>query len=532
MSVLSPLSRGLLKAVGFSALAIAALPAVPAWAQSADLVVNSSTAPSNLDPAWACGLPEISFLQNFYVRLVQYGTKDGPQGTKVVDYGTVQPYLAESLNVSDDGKVYTFKLRDGFKFESGAPVDAAAVKYSFDRVLKMAGCGRFFLTDGFIDPVIIESVEAPDAQTVIITLNRPNANMLVDWATHAGSIVDPAVVEAHGGVVEGQPNEYMSSNVAASGPFLLESYTPNQSARMVANPNFAGEPAASKAIQVNWIAAAPTLLLQARTGQADITFGISKQAATTLKDSQDVKVIAYTNPFVQQMMLPNGKAPWDNVKVREAVAHAVPYQQIVDRVAYGYGTLSYGPIPPSLPGFKPELSEPVDFDMDKAKALLAESGVTLPMDVEVLIQEGDATQQQIATVLQSTWADLGINLKIRVAPGAEYQDLTQGHKVQSLMRLDGPGVFEPGYYFGYDVMCNNPNNLTEFCDPAVDELVVKLRATSDLTQRQAILDEITKAWRAQYPKLQFFEDQPVVVLSKAVTDFTFAPLPDYRTWRK
>src|SRR5690606_21955248 len=144
------------------------------------------------------------------------------------------------------------------------------------------------------------------------------------------------------------------------------------------------------------------------------------------------------------------------------------------------------------PGFNADLSKPVDFDLDKAKALLAESGVTLPMDVEVLIQEGDATQQQIATVLQSTWADLGINLKIRVAPGAEYQDLTQGHKVQSLMRLDGPGVFEPGYYFGYDVMCNNPNNLTEFCDPAVDELVVKPRATSDLTQRQAILDEITK----------------------------------------
>ncbi|MCF1742225.1 ABC transporter substrate-binding protein [Paradevosia shaoguanensis] len=532
MSVLSPLSRGMLRAVGFSALAIAAVQATPAWAQSGDLVVNSATAPSSLDPAWACGLPEISFLQNFYVRLVQYGVKDGPEGTKVVDYGTIEPYLADSWTVSEDGKVYTFKLKDGFKFQSGAPIDAAAVKYSFDRVLKMAGCGRFFLTDGFIDPVIIDSVEAPDASTVVITLNRPNANMLVDWATHAGSIVDPAVVEANGGVVEGQPNQFMSSNVTASGPFLLEAYTPNQSARMVANPAFAGEAPASSAIQVNWIAAAPTLLLQARTGQADITFGISKQAATTLKDSQDVRVLAYTNPFVQQMMLPNSKAPWDNPKVREAVAHAVPYQQIVDRIAYGYGTLYYGPIPPSLPGFNADLSKPVEFDLDKAKALLAESGVTLPIEVEVLVQEGDATQQQIATVLQSTWADLGINLKIRVAPGAEYQDLTQGHKVQSLMRLDGPGVFEAGYYFGYDVMCNNPNNLTEYCDPAVDGLVNKLRATADATERQAILDEITTKWRAAYPKLQFFEDQPVVVLSKAVTDFTFAPLPDYRTWRK
>jgi peptide/nickel transport system substrate-binding protein len=532
MRVVSPLPRRLFTAVGISFMAVAALQAAPAWAQTSDLVVNSSTAPSTLDPAWACGLPEISFLQNFYVRLVQYGTKAGPEGTKVVDYGTIEPYLADSWTVSEDGKVYTFTLKDGFKFQSGAPIDAAAVKYSFDRTLTMAGCGRFFLTDGFLDPVIIDSVEAPDAKTVVITLNRPNANMLVDWATHAGSIVDPALIEANGGVVAGQPNEFMASNVAPSGPFLLESYTPNQSARMVANPSFGGEAPASAAIQVNWIAAAPTLLLQARTGQADITFGVSKQAATTLKDNADVRVIAYSNPFVQQMMLPNGKAPWDNVKVREAVAHAVPYQQIVDRVAYGWGTLAYGPIPPSLPGFDKEKNAPVEFDLEKAKALLAESGVTLPIDVEVLIQEGDATQQQIATVLQSTWADLGINLKIRVAPGAEYQDLTQGHKVQSLMRLDGPGVFEAGYYFGYDVMCGNPNNLTEFCDPSVDELVVKLRATSDAAARQAMLDEITAKWRSAFPKLQFFEDQPVVVLSKAVTDFTFAPLPDYRTWRK
>jgi peptide/nickel transport system substrate-binding protein len=532
MGTNTPLMRSLTKVVGISTLALAAMQAMPAWAQPGDLVVNSATAPSNLDPAWACGLPEISFLQNFYVRLVQYGVKDGPEGTKVVDFGTVEPYLAKSWTVSEDGKVYTFKLNEGYTFQSGAPVDAAAVKYSFERVLKMAACGRFFLTDGFIDPVIITSIEAPDPTTVVITLNRPNANMLVDWATQAGSIVDASVIEAKGGVVAGQPNVYMSSNVTASGPVLLESYTPNQSARMVANPTFAGTAPASSAIQVNWIAAAPTLLLQARTGEADITFGISKQAVTTLKTNPDVRVIAYTNPFIQQMMLPNTKAPWDNVKVREAVAHAVPYQQIVDRVAYGYGTLFYGPVPPSMAGYNESLSKPVDFDLDKAKALLAESGITLPVDVEVLIQEGDVTQQQIATVLQSTWADLGINLKIRVAPGAEYQDLTQGHKVQSLMRLDGPGVFEAGYYFGYDVICNNSNNLTEFCDPEVDKLVVKLRETSDATERQAVLDQITEKWRAQFPKLQFFEDQPVVVLSKAVTDFTFSPLPDYRTWRK
>lgn len=504
----------------------------PALGQDSDLVVNSAVAPSTLDPAWACGLQEISFLQNFYVRLTQYGTAEGPEGTRVVDYSTVEPYLADSWEVSDDGLVYTFHLKEGYTFESGAPVDAEAVRYSLQRVLDMAGCGRFFLTDGHIDPVIIDAIEVVDPLTLTITLNKPNGNMLGDLATHAASIVDPSVVEANGGVVAGQPNEFMAANVTESGPFLLESYSANQSARMVANPEFVGEAPASDAISVNWITAAPTLLLQARTGQADITFGLAKQAVTTLADNPGTRTIAYTSPFVQQMMLPNTKAPWDNVLFREAVAHAVPYEDIVERVAYGYGTLYYGPIPPSLPGYNAELSQPIPFDLDRARELITESGVATPVDIEVMIQEGDATQQQLATVLQSTWADLGINLNIRVAPAAEFQDLSQGHQVQSLMRLDGPGVFEVGYYWGYDAVCDNSNNLTEYCNPEVDELVDQLRASSDEAERQAIMDQVTEIWRSEYPKILFFEDQPVVVLSDAVTEFTFSPLPDYRYWAK
>lgn len=504
----------------------------PASAQSSDLVVNSAVAPSTLDPAWACGLQEISFLQNFYVRLVQNGTAEGPEGTGVVDYSKIEPYLAKSWEVSEDGLVYTFHLKEGYTFESGKPVDADAVRYSLQRVLDMAGCGRFFLTDGHIDPVIFKSIEAVDPLTVEITLNKPNGNMLGDLATHAASIVDPSIVEANGGVTPGQPNEYMAANVTESGPFLLDSYTANQNARLVANPAFAGEAPASKAINVNWITALPTLLLQARTGQADITFGLAKQAVKTMVSNAGTRVIAYSSPFAQQMILPNTKAPWNNKLFRQAVAHAVPYESIVSRVAYGYGTQYYGPIPPSLPGFNAELSKPVPFDLDRAKVLIAESGVATPVDVEVMIQEGDATQQQLATILQSTWKDLGITLKIRVAPAAEFQDLSQGHRVQSLMRLDGPGVFEVGYYWGYDAVCGNPNNLTEYCNKDMDALIERLRASSDPAERQTIMDQATEIWRADYPKILFFEDQPVVVLSDAVTKFTFSPLPDYRYWAK
>jgi len=521
-----------LLAAGLVANACVAALVTPVEAQEKPLVVNSATAPSTLDPAWACGIDEISFIQNFYVRLTQNPAKPSVEGTTETDFSKVAPYLAKSWTISDDLLVYTFKLNDNYKFPSGKPVDSAAVKYSFERLLKMNGCGAYFVTDGFESPSLIKSIETPDSTTIIITLIHPDPNVLLDWSTPATSIVDASVIEANGGVEAGKPNAYMSSHVAGSGPFLLDSYSANQGAKLSANPAFPGPGPLAKSIEVNWIGSAPTLLLQARTGNADITIGLAKQAAVTLKNNPATRVLAYSNPFAEQVIIPNGKEPWKNVKVREAAALAVPYQDIVDKVAYGYGKLYFGPIMPSLPGFNADLSKPLAFDLDKAKQLMVESGEKTPVDVEIMIHEGDAVQQQVATILQSTWKQIGINLILKVTPAAQFQDMAEGHKAQALMRLDGPGVFEIGYFLGYDLICGSGFNLTEVCIPEADALLAKLRQTADPGERQKLIDLITTLWRDQYPKLPLFEDEPVVVLSKAVKSFEFSPLPDYRAWSK
>jgi peptide/nickel transport system substrate-binding protein len=185
-----------------------------AQATTPTLNVNLAVAPATLDPAWACGLWEVGFLQNFYVRLTQYGTKSGPNGTTEIDPSNIEPYFARSWEVSDDGLVYTFHLHQGFTFPSGAPVDAAAVKYSFERVLAMNGCGAFFLLDGFYDPFLIQEITIVDDYTVRIRLAIPNPSILENWAQPAASIVDPTVVEGQGGFAAGTPSEFMAGHVA------------------------------------------------------------------------------------------------------------------------------------------------------------------------------------------------------------------------------------------------------------------------------------------------------------------------------
>jgi peptide/nickel transport system substrate-binding protein len=502
-------------------------------AADSPLKVNMAVAPGTLDPASGCGNNDLALIGNLYSRLTQYGSKPGPDGTTEVDPSKLEPYAAESWTISPDGKTYTFKLRAGAKFPSGKPVDAAAVKYSFERTLKMNGCGGYFLQDGLLAPPLISSIDAKDATTVVFNLSQADRNALQAWAQPAASIVDPSVVDANGGVKKDSVNQYMSSHAAGAGPFLLESYEPNKSAILTANPDYAGpDKPASKTIRVNFVNSDPTLLLQAKSGDADITIGLSKQSVKSLESASGVRVVANDTPLSEQIGLPNTKAPFNNKTFREALGYALPYQQIVDKAAFGYGRLFSGPMQPIFPEYDPSLGAPPKYDPAKAKQLVQQSGVKTPVTVEMVVQEGNSADQQIATIAQGEWRKLGVNVKIRNLPAAEYITGIQEHKYQSYVRLDGPGVIDPGYYLGYDMKCKISFNLSEICIPAADKLAAAARNETDEAKRRQLYDQISRLWLADFPKIQVYADKHVAVLSKRVKAYFYSHEPDFRTWSK
>jgi peptide/nickel transport system substrate-binding protein len=504
----------------------------PVRGEGGDLVVNIAQAPSTLDPAWGCGLYDIGFVQNFYVRLTQYGSREGPDGTTQVDPSNIEPYFATSMDVSEDGRVYTFTLPEGATFPSGNPVDAEAVKYSLERSIEMNGCGTYFIYDGIYEPPLVESIETPDETTVVITLSRANPNFPQNLAQPAASIVDASVVEEHGGVAEGEINEYMASNVAGSGPYLLAEYEPNRRAVLERNPDFFGDPPASERIVVNWINSDPTLLLHARNGTADITIGMTKQAADNLRDDNCCRVVAHPATFWEYIGTPWDKEPWDNQQVREAVTYAVPYDQIIDQVAFGWAQPFYGPYAPEMNEFNEEIARPREFDMDRARQLMEESGVETPINVEMVIPEGNTQEEQIATIVQGTWRELGINITIRKLSATDYQNALQEHQAESFVRIDGPGVVEAGYLLGYDMKCGIGFNLSQICIPEADELLEEARQETDPDRRQELYDRIAELWVEHSPRVMVYADHFVTVLNQDVTNYHYAHIMDVRTWSK
>lgn len=491
------------------------------------LVVNVPTAPTTLDPAAGCSMYYDTVIgSNVYSALTQFGTRDGSDGFKEMDPSVVEPYLAESWDISDDGTEYTFHLRHDVVFPSGKPLNAEAVKYSFDRLLKMGMCGAYPAEDG--TPGIILGVTAVDEYTVTVTLAQPSANMLSAW-TSTPFIVDPTVVEAHGGVAKGEINEWMAAHVAGVGPFLLDSYKPNERAVLVRNPDFPIQPKTDKII-INFVSSPATLLLQAKDGTADVTLGLAKQAAKSLEGDSRFKVVASESTLALQIGLNNERAPFDNVKFREALSMAIPYADVLKSIGYGYGTPYYGPIQPAMPFFNAELSAPRKYDLKRAKQLIAESGVSVPLDIEMVVTQGQASDKQLAAVAQSEWAKLGVNVNVKELSATEYTTATQGHTVDSYIRLTGPAGADPGYYLAYDMVCGVPYNLSGICVKGADELLADARQASDDETRQKLYDQITELWTAQSPKITVFGDKYVAVLGSKVTQYEYSNTLRMKLW--
>lgn len=491
--------------------------------------VAFTIAPTTIDPASGCTLDDARLTMAMYVQLVQNGTKEVEGGSAEVDPTTVEPYFAESWEVSDDGLTYTFSLPEDWTFPSGEPMDADAVKYSLDRVNTINGCGAAIINDLYLDPMLISSVDVVDDTTVSITLSQPDADFLLAMATPAASIVDPSLIEANGGIVEATPSEWAASHDFGSGPFRLTSFEPGTSAVLTRDDSFKGTPAASEVINISWVKSDSALLLQAQNGTVDLAQGLSKNSAKSVEDTDGLTVVASTATANMQFLMPNDKAPWDNEKVREAATYAIPYEDILTNVLQGYGELYYGPIPPTMPGFDESDSAPRTYDLDKAKQLIAESGATLPVSVPLDIISGDAAQASIATILQSSLAEIGINLEVNSLSESAWGDQVYNMKTQAALRQDGPAVFSAGYYLQYDEDCASIYNTGVICVPENSDLLVAARGASSTEDRDAALAELTENWVAASPKAILYLDATAVVMKDGF-QYTWNPITDMRNW--
>jgi len=415
---------------------IAGAPLAGAWSatQAAgrkdSVVVGMILEPPGLDPttAPAAAIGEI----------VHYNIFEGL--TRVGVDGAVTPLLAESWAITPDGKSYTFRLRKGIKFSDGSPMDAAAVKFSFDRARAPGSTNK--AKKAVFDN--ISSVVAHDEHTVILVLDKADSTLPFRLGENTAVILHP------------NSADQAATKPVGTGPFKLESWAKGSAVTLVKSDAYRdAAKVALKKVTFRFIndPAAQVAALLAGDIDGMPRFG-ALQALKQFQGDQRFTVEIGSTAGKGLLAINNRKKPFDDVRVRRALAHAIDRKAFIDGAQEGLGKAIGSHFAPADNGYV-DLTGKYPHDIEKAKALLKEAGITTPLNVTLTLPPPPYARKG-GEIIAAQLAKVGIQCKIENVEWAQWLsgpfkgnfDLTIINHVEP---LDYATAYaDPNYYFGYD----------------------------------------------------------------------------------
>jgi peptide/nickel transport system substrate-binding protein len=371
--------------------------------------------------------------------------------------GELVPGLAESWAVSDDGITYTFKVKSGITFSSGNPLTAEDAAGSLRRVVKLNKTPAFILTQFGLTPENVDQMITFDGDTVTLKTDKAYAPSFVYNCLTAGvaNIVDMKTVMAN--EVDGDMgNAWLKANSAGTGAYVLKSFKPNEGYVLEARTGHWRGDAAIKNVFMQHVPEGATQRLLLEKGDIDIGRELTPTDLDGLAGNADIKIQGDVGGQVYYLALNQKKAELANPKVQEAMRWAVDYTGMQDSILKGLWVVHQAFLPK---GFLGALDEtPYSLDLEKAKALMAESGVTLPLEVKFTVRN-NPERLDIATSLQNTFAQIGINLVLDVGDGAQGLEVYRGRLHEITLQTWGPDYPDP--HTNASTFASNPDNSDE-----------------------------------------------------------------------
>ena len=380
------------------------------------------------------------------------------------------PELAESWGPSDDGKTWTFKLRQGVKFHDGSDFDANDVVYTFKRFWDPELASGAPAVLGFLNP---EGIKAIDSHTVAFTTKDPVAELPVLITNKFTNIV-----------AEGAKHEDLRLHGNGTGPFMQDQFEPNAPVRLFkANPNYwqAGLPK-EKCMRVTVAQEPVTAVSAIKAGEVDLVLNVDPSVIPALKDDPNVKLLetGASNSMTLSMWVDT--PPYDNVKVREALKLVVDRQAMIDTVLLGFGEAGAdNPVP--LPSPASYVSEAPKQDIEKAKKLLAEAGHPNGLKLDLYTAEGVPGMVRMAQVFAEMAKPAGFEINVIVTPADSYWDDTW---LKQPFLTSAWSMRPPGEGLAVAYAQNAKWKETHWERPDYDALLLKANTTVDPAERNKL----------------------------------------------
>jgi peptide/nickel transport system substrate-binding protein len=426
------------------------------------LVAAVSAQPDKFDPHTTSAYPSFQVLENVYDTLVVPNPEDL----------TMEASLATDWKTSDDDLTWTFTLRDGVKFHDGSDFDSADVLYSYNRIIdeKLSNSYRF---------ANVKSIEAPDAQTVVINLTKPTPNLLALIGAFKGMAI----------ISEGSAKDLdLNTEANGTGPFKLAS-TDASSTKLTAFDDYWGGKPKVDGVEFRYITEPAAALTALKAGEVNWTDNVPPQDIESLGNDNEVQLESTASVDYWYMSMNFARKPFDNTKVRQAIATAVDREAVTEAARFGAARANQTAIPED--SFFYSDYAPFEPDVDKAKQLLKESGVTTPITMGLMVTDEFPESVTAAQVIASELEPIGINVEVETLDFNTWLDREDKGEFDSFM-LSWLGNIDPADFYEQQHITNGSSNYQGYSNPEVDKLLTQASTEVDQDKRKDLYDQAAK----------------------------------------
>ena len=501
------------------------------------LVVANEFGPNSLDiHTVGANRPSYGVSWVCYDRLMTYGKKKLPDGRVVYDRDKLEPELAESWQMAPDGNSVTFKLRKNAKFHDGTRVTAKGVKWSFDRAVTVGGFPTFQMAAGSLEKP--EQFEVVDEHTFRVKFIRRDKLSMPDLAVPVPSIFNSELVKKNATPQDPWGLLWTRNNAAGGGAFKVESWRSGQEIVYVRNDDWKSGPSPKlRRIVQRDVPNAGNRRALLLKGDIDITFDLPpKDFSERAAEGAAVKVssMPIENAMFYLGMNVN-KPPFDNPKVRQAVAWALPYDKMFDNAIYKRANKLYGAAGPVKTIAWPQATQ-YKTDVAKAKALMAEAGLAGGLETTLSFDLGGATVgEPMAVLIQEALGAIGIKLQINKIPGATWRAALLKKDMPMLINRFGGWLDYPEYFFFWcDHGQNAVFNTMGYQNPKLDKLITNARFAESKPIYEGAVKEMIQLAYDEVPRIPIMQPTMDVAMQKDVQGYQywFHLQPDYRQLHK
>ncbi|HOG01510.1 MAG TPA: ABC transporter substrate-binding protein [Clostridia bacterium] len=386
-----------------------------------------------------------------------------------LETGEIAGDLAQDWSVSEDGTVYTFKLHEGVKFSNGEECTAEDVKYTLEQRVPNGALASLVTS--------IVSIEAVDAYTVKITLSGAVQDMKYTLAGPACSIVCKSAVEAGGD--EGE--RY------GTGAYSITEYVQGEYVLLTRNENYFGQMPNTKFLKFVVYLEDSTRQLALETGEIEVCYSPANSDLVYIQANEELDLISCTGVNIYYIGFNTQAEPFDNEKVRQAVACAVNKQDAITVAFDGYAEVATNVMAPAIPLYQ-EVSV-WDYDVERAKALMTEAGYENGFQTTVWVDRAD--EEQMAVLFKENLKAIGIDLEIvrleATTLKAKWGDDDYRMCIQKFGNTGGPGIS-----FSYVFASTAAANRSRINDPRVDEMIAAAAVEQDSKVRSDMYKQLNE----------------------------------------